>query len=206
MAKNPLWRGSLATWRDRIADWILRSRPEDLMSVDIFFDMRPVHGDGGLCIELWHEGFDAARGNATFAKLLADAAGSVTPGLGWFGRFRTENGRLDLKRAGLFGIVNTARVLAVRHHVVERATPARFAGVKALGIGGERDLEALIEAQAVLLDLILAQQVADLERGRPPSNAIIVKTLSRKDRERLRTALDAVRHLDHLTRDPLFKR
>ncbi len=205
MAKNLLWRGSLATWRDRIADWVNRSRPEDLMSVDIFFDMRPVHGDGGLCIELWHEGFDAARGNATFAKLLAEAAGSVTPGLGWFGRFKTESGRLDLKRAGLFGIVTTARVLAVCHHVVERATLARLAGVRALGIGGERDLDALIEAQAVFLDLILAQQVADLERGTPPSNAVAVKALSRKDRERLRTALEAVRHLDHLTRDLLFK-
>jgi DNA polymerase-3 subunit epsilon/CBS domain-containing protein len=206
MAKSPQWRGSLATWRDRIADWIHRSRPEDLLSVDIFFDMRPVHGDGALCVELWHEGFDAAQGNATFAKLLAEASGSVTPGLGLFGQFKTENGRLDLKRAGLFGIVSTARVLAVRHHVVERATPARLAGIKALGIGGERDLDALIEAQAVFLDLILAQQVADLERGTPPSNAIIVKTLSRKDRERLRTALEAVRHLDHLTRDLLFKR
>ncbi|MGE0034123.1 MAG: DUF294 nucleotidyltransferase-like domain-containing protein [Xanthobacteraceae bacterium] len=205
MAKSPQWRGSLATWRDRIADWVHRLRPEDLLSVDIFFDMRPVHGDGALCIELWHEGFDAARGNATFAKLLAETAGSAMPALGLFGQFKTENGRLDLKRAGLFGIVSTARVLAVRHHVVERATPARLAGVKALGIGGEHDLEALIEAQAVFLDLILAQQVADLERGTPPSNAVAIKTLSRKNRERLRSALDAVRHLDHLTRDLLFR-
>ncbi len=96
-------------------------------------------------------------------------------------------------------------MLAVRHHVVERATPARLAGVKALGIGGESDLDALIEAQAVFLDLLLAQQVRDVERGTPPSNAVAVKALSRRDRERLRTALDAVRHLDRLTRDLLFR-
>jgi len=47
--------------------------------------------------------------------------------------------------------------------------------------------------------------VADLERGTPPSNAVAIKTLSRKNRERLRSALDAVRHLDHLTRDLLFR-
>ena len=205
MAKNAQWRGSLATWRERIADWIRRSRPEDLLSVDIFFDMRPVHGDGELCIELWREAFDAARGNTTFAKLLAETAGSVVPALGLFGQFKTEEGRLDLKRAGLFGIVSTARVLAVRHHVVERATPARLDGVKALGIGGESDLDALIEAQAVFLDLLLAQQVKDAERGKPPSNTVAIKTLPRRDRERLRTALDAVRHLDRLTRDLLFK-
>ena len=45
MAKNPRWRGSLATWRARVAHWISRSNPQDLLSVDIFFDLRGVHGD-----------------------------------------------------------------------------------------------------------------------------------------------------------------
>ncbi len=146
-----------------------------------------------------------AQGELDFAKLLAEAAGSVAPGLNLFGQFRTKEGRIDLKRAGLFGIVSFARVLAVCHHVVERSTPARLAGIKALGIGAHADLDALDEAQAVFLDLILAQQVADLESGTPPSNAVAVKRLSRRDRERLRSALDAVRHLDRLTRDLLFR-
>jgi CBS domain-containing protein len=205
MAKNAQWRGSVATWQERIADWIRRSKPEHLLSVDIFFDMRPVHGDGDLCVGIWRDAFDAASGNPGFAKLLAETAGGVTPGLGLFGQFKTEEGRLDLKRSGLFGIVGTARVLAVRHHVVERSTPARLAGVKALGIGGESDLDALIEAQAVFLDLMLTQQVKDIGQGRPPANTVAVKALSRRDRERLRTALEAVRHLDRLTRDLLFK-
>ncbi len=178
MASSPQWRGSLATWNERVADWIHRSTPEALMSVDIFFDMRPVHGDGGMCTSLWRSGFDAAQGEIGFAKLLADAAGSVDPGLSLFGRFKTTEGRIDLKKAGLFGIVTTARVLAIRYHVVERSTPARLAGVKALGIGGANDLEALIEAQGTFLDLTLAQQVADIEHGTPPFNAVTVKGLS----------------------------
>ena len=55
---------------------------------------------------------------------------------------------------------------------MERATPARLAGVKALGIGGESDLDALIDAQAVFLDSLLAQQIEDIEHGTPPSNAV----------------------------------
>ncbi len=205
MASSPQWRGSIATWQERVADWIRRSTPEALMSVDIFFDMRPVHGDGGMCTSLWRSGFDAAKGEVGFAKLLADAAGSVHPGLSLFGGFKTAEGRIDLKKTGLFAIVTTARVLAIRYHVVERSTPARLAGVKALGIGGAHDLEALIEAQGTFLDLILMQQVTDVARGTPPSNAVVVKGLSRRDRERLRAALNAVRHLDQLTRDMLFK-
>ncbi len=205
MARNPQWRGSVATWRERIAGWIRKSRPEDLLAVDIFFDLRGVHGDGALADQVWRAAFDAARGQADFAKLLVEAAGAVESGLGWFGGFRTAQGRLNLKKSGLFGIVTTARVLAIRHHVVERSTPARLAGVKALGLGGQSDLDALADAQAVFLDLVLDQQIDDIEHGRPATNAVLVKRLNARDRARLRGALEAVRGLDDLTRDLLFK-
>jgi CBS domain-containing protein len=205
MAKNPQWRGSLATWRARIGTWIARSNPQDLLSVDIFFDMLGVHGDAGLTDAIWREAYDAAKGQAGFAKLLAESAGAATSGFTLFGRFKTDRGRIDLKKSGLFGIVSAARALAICHHVVERSTPARLAGIKALGIGGETDLEAMAEAQAAFLDLLAAQQVEDIRQGVPPSNAVAVGRLSRKDRERLRFALHAVGHLDELTRDLLFR-
>jgi DNA polymerase-3 subunit epsilon/CBS domain-containing protein len=204
MASKPVWRGSLATWRTRIKGWIGRSKPEDLLSVDIFFDMRAVHGDLALGQTVWREGFDLARGEFAFAKLLADASGGVSPGLTMFGGFRTTEGRIDLKRTGLFGIVSTARVLAISHHVLERATPARLDGVAALGIGGS-DLAALVEAQRTFLDLILAQQVEDIANGYPPSNRVATKPLSHRNRGRLHQALAAVRHLDTLKRDLLFR-
>jgi DNA polymerase-3 subunit epsilon/CBS domain-containing protein len=204
MAKSPKWRGSVATWRKRIGDWIRVSKPEDLLSVDIFFDLRPVHGDGRLCTTLWRDAFDAAYHEIAFAKLLAEASGSVEGAFGLFRQFKTREGRIDLKKSGLFGIVSTARVLAIRHHVVERATPARLAGVRALGIGAEGDLNALAEAQETFLDLLIAQQINDIDRGTPPSNAIAVKRLTPHDRERLRTAFEAVRNLDDLTRNLLF--
>jgi DNA polymerase-3 subunit epsilon/CBS domain-containing protein len=203
MASKPPWRGSLVTWRKRIEEWIGRSKPDDLLSVDIFFDMRAVHGDRTLGDAVWREGFDLARGRPAFAKLLAEMSGGVAPGLTLFGGFRTTEGRIDLKRTGLFGIVSAARVLAISHHVVERATPARLSGVAALGIGGS-DLAALTDAHRTLLDLILAQQVEDIANGLPPSNRVATRPLSHRDRDRLYQALRAVRHLDALTRDLLF--
>lgn len=204
MARNPQWRGSIATWRDRVAGWIGRSNSADLLSVDIFFDLAAVFGDMAMANELWRDAFDAARGNAAFAKLLTEAAGETESGLNLFGRIRTEQGAIDLKKAGLLGIVTAARALAIRHHVVERSTPERLAGVMALGHGGEQDFEALEQAQSVFLDLILGQQLADIEYGLPPSNKVVVKRLTRAEQERLREALAAVRHLDALTRGLLF--
>jgi DNA polymerase-3 subunit epsilon/CBS domain-containing protein len=204
MAKNEAWRGSVATWQTRVANWIGRSRPEDLMAVDIFFDMLGVHGDTALTETVWRGAFDAANGKPAFAKLVAESAGKVAPSFTLFRRFKTEGGRIDLKRSGLFGLVGTARALAICHHVVERSTPARLAGLKALEIGGGRDLDALMESQAIFLDLIVAQQIEDMEHGIPLSNTVVVKRLSRGDGDRLRAALDAVANLDVLTRDLLF--
>ena len=127
------------------------------------------------------------------------------PGIGFLGGFRTEKGRIDLKRSGLFGIVSAVRALAICHHVVERSTPARLAGVRALLHRAQGELDALGEAQTVFLDLMVAQQVEDIAAGIPPSNAVAIKRLTRRDQERLRGAFAAVRHLDELMRDLLFK-
>ena len=205
MARNPQWRGSTLTWRDRVAGWVMRSRPEDLLSVDIFFDLRGVSGEIALASELRQDAYTMASGELGFAKLLAESAGATEAGLGLFGRFKTQNGRIDLKKAGLFGIVSTARVLAIRHGAIARSTPERLAGIMALGIGGANDLAALVDAHGVFLDLILDQQIEDMHSGLPPTNAVAPKRLSQKNQTRLRSALEAVRGLDELTRDLLFK-
>jgi DNA polymerase-3 subunit epsilon/CBS domain-containing protein len=204
MARNAAWRGSRETWRARIADWIAHSTPADLLSVDIFFDLVCVHGDPVLANELWRSAFDAAQGNVAFAKLLVEAAGEIESGITMFGNFRTENGRIDLKKMGLFGIVTAARVLAIRHHLLERSTQARLSAIASLGHGGDADLDALLRAHEVFIDLILGQQVADMHGGLPPSNKVAIKSLSREQRTHLRKSLGAVRHLDALMRDLLF--
>ena len=204
MASNALWRGSVATWRSRIDHWITRSNPADLLSVDIFFDLRAVHGDGGLAVAVRQAAFAAAEGQVAFAKLLVEGI-RIPTSLKLFGGIRTEGGRIDLKAAGLFGLVAAARAMAIRYHVMDRSTAARLAGVKARVQVSETDLDALDEAQSVFLDLIVAQQIEDIAHGIPPSNAVSVKRLSARDRDRLQVALRAVTAIDALTRDLLFQ-
>jgi DNA polymerase-3 subunit epsilon/CBS domain-containing protein len=205
MAKNPLWRGSLATWEQRIAEWIGRSNPQDLLSVDIFFDLRGVCGDIAMAERLRAHAFDAAAGQSTFVKLLIEAAGPLAVGLTILGGFRTEGGRINLKRTGLFPIVTAARALAIAHHVLDRSTEERLTAIKNLAIGGQSDLEALLQAQSVFLELVLAQQLADIREGVAPTNAVSVRRLARPDRAQLRRALRAVQPIEVLTRDLLFK-
>ena len=204
MAKNAPWRGSVATWQDRIDSWITRSNSADLLSIDIFFDLRAVHGDSSLAVSVRHAAFAAADGQMAFAKLLVEPI-SMPASLTLLGGFRTVAGRIDLKAAGLFGLVAAARALAIRYHLMERSTPARLAAVKALLRASENDLDALVEAQGVFLDLIVSQQIEDIAQGITPSNAVSVKRLSVRDRDRLRMALGEVACIDNLTRDLLFR-
>ena len=204
MAKNTPWRGSVTTWQSRIDHWLARSNPRDLLSIDIFFDLRAVHGDGGLAVAVRQAAFAAAEGQVAFAKLLVEGI-SIPRSVKFLGGIRTEGGRIDLKRAGVFGVVSAARAMAIRYHVMDRSTSARLAGVKALLHVSETDLDALAEAHGVFLDLIVSQQVEDVAHGIAPSNAVSVNRLSAHDRDRLRTALEAVASVDDLLRDVLFE-
>lgn len=204
MARNPEWRGSLTTWRHRVRDWVQRSRPRDLLHVDIFFDLRAAHGDPQLARELMEESYEIGHEVKAFAKLLAETVADFRPPLNFLGGFKTENGRIDLKRGGLMLIVSCARVLAIRHKIMHRATQHRLRSARALDIGGDADLEHMIDAHGLILDHVLRQQLIDMEDGKPVSNKLEVKRLSRHDADELRHALSKLSHVDELVRDLLF--
>lgn len=202
MASEPAFRGSLATWRARIDEWLTRSNPQDLLSVDIVFDFQAVHGDRAMANGLWREAWAAARGQGVFLKLLAENAGEAAAGLTLFGRLRTqEDGRIDLKQIGLKDIVTTARVLALHHGVAAHGTQQRLAGVGALQ--GADDLAMLDAAHALILDAILRQQLADIAAGRAPGNRVAPATLSKPAQAALRRALSGLSILETLRRDQL---
>ena len=90
--------------------------------------------------------------------------------------------------AGLFGLVAAARAMAIRYHVMDRSTSARLAGVKALFMSA-KPISTRLAKRRRFLDLIVSQQVEDIAHGIPPSNAVSVKRLSARDRDRLRVAL-----------------
>ncbi|KPF67349.1 hypothetical protein IP69_13445 [Bosea sp. AAP35] len=204
MASEPDFRGSVATWRQRIAQWLGRSNPQDLLSVDIVFDFKAVHGDRAMAEQLWRDAWAAARGQTAFLKLLAENAGQPATGLTLFGGMRTEeDGRIDLKRTGLKDIVTTARLLALHHGVPRHATQARLEAVAALGTGATQDLAEIDRDHALLIDCILSQQLADIAAGLSPSNRVSPATIGKARTASLKQALGRLSILEELRRDQL---
>jgi signal-transduction protein with cAMP-binding, CBS, and nucleotidyltransferase domain len=181
MASNAAWRGSTQQWEGRVAAWLHRARPEDLLNVDIFFDLAPVAGDVRLAFGLHESTVGAASRTPPFLALMAASVGALLPLLGYFGRLRTVNGRVDLKRCGILPIVSVARALALRIGSTERTTQGRLREASAAGRLSQADATVLLELHAELMTLVLRQQLADLEEGVRISNYVALKLMRRDE-------------------------
>ncbi len=204
MAKNPAWRGSAALWRERIGEWVRRSSPADLLNVDIVFDFMPVHGDRELGLSLFSDAFAIGRAHVPFAKLLAAQLENRESPFTFLGKFKSDNGRIDLKKFGLFPVVAAARALAIRHGVEERSTAARLTGLIEKDIGGDRDMKAILDAHERVLSAMLLQQARDLRHGIPVSNLVEIGALDRDEQADLKDALKRIQIIPDLVRDLMF--
>jgi signal-transduction protein with cAMP-binding, CBS, and nucleotidyltransferase domain len=201
MAREQDWRGSLSAWRERVGRWTRRADGADLLNADIFFDCACAHGDAGLVEELRRDAVEAARQSPPFLLRLALALERPARPVGWFGRIKTVDGRIDLKWFGLLPIVAGFRTLALKHGVTATATSARAAALVAAGRLESSEAERLSAAQEVFADLILAQQRADRDAGLAPSSRVDPRRADRVGLDRLRRALATAALVPDLVRD-----
>ena len=185
MAARPEWRHTPDGWRMEIERWVARAEGRSLLAIDIFHDFAPVAGDRRLAVDLRASAMRAGR-SPMLLRMLAEELADIAAPLGLFGSFRTEAGRLDLKRAILYPIVGAARVLALRHGIEATATVARLRGVAAAGGLPDPDLANATEAYEAGLRLVLEQQIADIAADRPPGTLVEIGRLSASGRARLR--------------------
>ncbi len=171
--------------------------------VHLFFDTAAVAGELELGRDLHRSVVTAAAQQPTFLALLADSVARMASPLAPLGRFRTEAGRVDLKRCGLFPLVSIARVLALQIGSVAHATPDRLREVAASGRMAAVDAERLLGIHRRLLSLILDQQMEDLQAGIRPSNRVAVNALDRPARRQLRTDLQRMDEILSVARSTL---
>jgi signal-transduction protein with cAMP-binding, CBS, and nucleotidyltransferase domain len=202
MAMNRECRHSLGGWRRRIGEWVERPEPANLLNADIFYDFRPVHGDFALAAQLRDVAVEAAKARPFLAMLAAELADMGTP-LGLFGSFKTEQGRVDLKRGGLLPLVSAARVMALRDGSRALDTPGRLEAARAAGHLGRDDEAQLKDAHELLLKVVLEQQIADIAAGIAPSSRVVVARLDGLTRRRLKEALRRIAQVDWTVRDSL---
>ncbi len=205
MAREPLFRGSVSTWLERMEHWLSRSNPSDLLNVDIVFDARTVHGDPGLFHTLLTRFGSAASENVAFLKLMIASHHDASVPVSFFGNLKAESdGCLDLKRHFVSRVVAAARVLAIRHRQNQRSTYDRLVAVQSLDLGSLSNLDEITQAYSRTLGLVLRSQLTDIADGRPPDNRVGLTDLSQLERTKLKADLSSISDLGEIVRSAVF--
>ncbi len=205
MAREPGFRGSVDTWLARLETWLSRSDPADLLNVDIVFDARTVHGDARLMHDLLLRFRKAAAANPPFLKLMIASHSHAAPPLGLFGGLKGDaDGRIDLKKHVLSGVVAAARVLALRGARAERGTLARLAAAGSDGRGSPAELTRLAEAFRLAQALVLRAQLADIGAGAKPDNRVPLSLVRPDEKAELKQALALAPVLEEIVRSAAF--
>ncbi|MBZ8139018.1 signal transduction protein [Rubrivivax gelatinosus] len=197
MVTNPLWRRPVAAWREQLREWVMGHDADGPMRLAIFCDAVAVAGDAALLDGLVeHLGRLFGDHDAYLARFAAAAEQFQEPHhwLGWLPG-RREDQALDLKKQGLFPIVQGVRALALQHHVRATGTVARLQALVAAGgldAALARDLQ---DALHLLMTLRLQHQLQALAAGQPAGNEVQPAALGLLEREPLRDSLAVVKRL-----------
>ncbi len=190
MASNPKWNQSLTAWRDYFRLWFSDPVPEHVRYLTVFLDMRPVCGDETIFAEL----AESIRGSLTgqALKLMASDAVEIMPPLGIFGIIGLSKG-LNLKRYGIYPIVNGVRVLAMNHGMVEITnTKERLEALREKRIIGKEMCHDLLESYGFLQDLRLRLHSKSLLTESKPGNLVTGQDLSKVDLLILKESLKVI--------------
>ena len=194
MARERIWRRTQMEWIAQIDEWVASPKPENILNVDIFYDMAAVFGERRLAEQIAEHAWAAGSATTSFARAMGQNAVQHRPPIGLLGRVRTNSeGRVDLKGGGLLPIVSAARAMALRHSVRTGSTRERLTGAFAAAGGSPADLEELLAAHECFVTRILRQQIADISAGRARlDNSVDISLLTRNQKRTLVGALGRV--------------
>jgi len=203
MCLNPLWRKSLAEWKQQINFWFSHQVRELGRFLTVLFDAAPIYGDRALFSEVKTHAFSVLKTHHNALRVLHEEEGHHKAPTGIFGRFITERtgehrGQLDVKRSGLIFMVEGIRILSLMNNLKSTSTLKRINDLAEGGHIHSDDAEYFESAYHVLLHLALEAQIEKAAAGEKIDTFISPTLLSRRDRETLRHAFKAVSSLQEL--------
>ena len=200
MARNPVYRQTLAQWQQRVTS--IADNPTEAAArwSNIVFDFTTLYGDDALTAALWrHVLATTASHPRLFTRMAADDARG-RPALGFFHQlvattWDADGAHIDLKRNGLRLIADATRIFALEAGVRAQNTSDRLAGLVRLGTFSEAFSTSVGDAYEALLDLLLAHQIEQARAGEAFNTLIDPKALTEQNRATLRLAMRMVKRL-----------
>lgn len=207
MISNSLWRGDLKQWKEKLKDWFNFANKDALLNLSIFLDFRLVIGKEILKQELQNFIKQELEKNKRALAYLASEAIKFEPPLNIFGKFITEKegpqkGKIDLKKYGIFPIVQGIRTLAIDNNIWESNTFERIRKLNTMGVLSDSFAIELLEGYKFLLSLIFKHQALKFQEGFPVDNFIDPNLLTKTEKHSLKSVFKLIKNLQEF----LFKK
>jgi len=193
MLSNPYWCKCESDYSQELSHWITTPDSESYMHFSIFFDAQCVAGDTVLLERLKQQIFsEVDRDNDVYMARFAKLTTLFETPVGFFSTFLHRDRKIDLKKAGIFPIVQGIRALSLSYRIEALSTIERIKTLQERAILDEKMVQELREAFEVLLYLRLEQQLTQLRLGEALSNEVDTERLSKIQRDLLKDALQIV--------------
>ena len=197
MVSNPDWAKSLSAYKNDLFRWIHQPDKDAFLNLAIFFDATAVAGDPGLLAELKNYLFELIQDRTVVVRHFARAIQAFPTPLGLFSRFVLEKvppnqQALDIKKGGIFPIVQGVRSLALEYRLSETNTIDRIQQLRGKGPFDNRFAADLIEAFDFMSLLRLRVHLARWKQGLAGDNYINPGELNTLEQHLLRDSLKIV--------------
>ena len=191
MVSNPYWCKHWSSYHKEIMRWFDAPTMEDVMNLAIFFDAIPVAGESSMLLKLKAEVFERVEEQSPFLANFSKAAIAFETPIGIFTTLISENNKIDVKKGGIFPIVQGVRALALEHKIEPTDTVTRIKKLAKLDVIDSDFAGALIEALDTLLNLRLKERLARGE-GKGLDNFVNIENLNQLELELLKDSFKIV--------------
>jgi CBS domain-containing protein len=198
MARNPMYRKSLSSWKSQITQMTERPNEKIARWSNIVFDFNAQFGDGELARELRAHVNGQLHRNPGLLKFMAEDDAQGRAPLNWFNQLVTTDRPdgmevVDVKRNGMRIVANNARILALKSGIDVCNTSDRIEALVRREILSEDFGATVSAAYDELLGILLMHQIEQRRAGVPLDKEVAPQDLPAPAREALRVSMRAVK-------------
>ncbi|MDX4034753.1 putative nucleotidyltransferase substrate binding domain-containing protein [Aliarcobacter skirrowii] len=201
MVSNPYWCRKQSDFKELIYEWVNSPSGDNFMNIAIFYDALCVSGDIEIIKELKNYLFKISSNSQSFYTNFARVINSFDVPLGFFDGFvfnskdEKHKDEIDIKRGGIFIIVQGIRSLSIQNRVLNTNTIKRINSLKELKVLDDESAKELIMAFNILNSLKLKVSLEKLDKKEKIDNFVNPNRLTIMEKDLLKESFKIVNKL-----------
>ena len=198
MVSNPYWCRKESKFKDLIYEWIMQPSPDNFMNLAIFYDAVSVSGDKAVVLRLKEYIFKIASNSQQFNAHFAKIISSFTVPLGFFDGFvfdtkdTKHKNELNIKKGGIFIIVQGVRSLSLEYKLYNTSTEKRIKKLKEIGIIEDELANEITMAFNFLTNINLKSNLEKLDKNEKVDNYINPNNLNTMEKDLLKDSFKII--------------